>query len=82
MTGLNTINGLLRLLRIKQIDPAAPYINNITKLFLVRQLNLLFNRLRTEDQLLSGEDLNKIPEGVIDKICLDRGIDLSASHRE
>jgi hypothetical protein len=32
--------------------------------------------------LLSGEDLNKIPEGVIDKICLDRGIDLSASHRE
>jgi hypothetical protein len=32
--------------------------------------------------LLSGEDLTKIPEGVIDKICLDRGIDLSASHRE
>lgn len=49
VTGLNTLNGLLKLLRIKQIDPCHKYIKYYARLFLIRELNILFNRLRVED---------------------------------
>jgi len=48
----------------------------------VRELNIIFNRLRMEDQLLSMEDMSQIPENTLAKICFDRGIDLDKSHRE
>jgi hypothetical protein len=49
VTGLNTLNGLLRMLRIGQIDPCHKFVKHYSRLFLIRELNLLFNRLRQED---------------------------------
>lgn len=65
VTGFNTLNGLLKMLRIPQIDPCNHYLKYYSKMFLVRELNILFNRLRVEDQLLSSEDLSKISDEVL-----------------
>lgn len=43
---------------------------------------MFFNRLRTEDLLLSNEDISKIPEDTLDRICFDRGIDIDMTNRE
>lgn len=82
VTGLNTLNGLLRMLRIGQIDPCHKFVKHYSRLFLIRELNLLFNRLRQEDQLLSAEDISKISDEVLSQICFDRGIDLDKTRRE
>jgi hypothetical protein len=43
---------------------------------------MIFNRLRNEDLLLSNEDISKIPEDTLDRICFDRGIDIDMTNRE
>lgn len=70
------------MLRLPQVDPTSKWVYYYTKTFLVRELNVLFNRLRMEDQLLSAEDVSKIPDDILSRICFDRGIDLDKSHRE
>lgn len=54
VTGLNTINNLLRVFKVK-IPIDAPVVKIVTKLLLTRELNLYFNRLRKEDELMSFE---------------------------
>jgi hypothetical protein len=48
VTGLNILNNLLRIFKIK-IPIDAPVIRHITKLILTRELNLYFNKIRRED---------------------------------
>lgn len=45
VTGLNTINNLLKPLKIK-IPIDAPVIKYLTRMIITRELNLYFNRLR------------------------------------
>ena len=61
VTGLNTINNILRVTGFK-IQPDAPYVKYLTKIILARELNMLFRRLRTEDMILSAENLLEFPE--------------------
>lgn len=52
VTGLNAINGFLKFfsrLGVKPLDPTHKYLSSYSKIFLVRELNLLFKRLRLED---------------------------------
>jgi hypothetical protein len=54
VTGLNTINNILRIFKVK-IPIEAPIIKYLTKAIMVRELNLYFSRLRKEDELMSFE---------------------------
>ena len=82
ITGLNFLNSLLKMVRLRTLDPCGEWLQHYSRLFLLRQINLIFNRLRVEDQMLSAEDISKIHENILAKICLDRGIDLDKSKRE
>jgi hypothetical protein len=54
VTGLNTINNILRIAKVK-ISLEAPIIKYMTQAIMVRELNLYFTRLRKEDELMSFE---------------------------
>ena len=45
VTGLNTINNILRLFKVK-IDVEAPGVSHITKMIVARELNMYFTQLR------------------------------------
>ena len=45
VTGLNTINNILRLFKVK-IDVEAPGVRHITKMIVARELNMYFTQLR------------------------------------
>ena len=75
VTGINTINNLLR--AVKQNIPIdAPVIKYLTKIFLTRELNLYFNRLRSEDELMSFEKMEKFTEEDLNFTCFRRGIEI------
>mmetsp|Transcript_22003 Transcript_22003/g.34160 ORF Transcript_22003/g.34160 Transcript_22003/m.34160 type:complete len:165 (+) Transcript_22003:1177-1671(+) len=75
VTGFNTLNNILRLLRV-QIPLDAPIVNKIAKMVLVRELNMYFTRIRKEDESLSFDRLDEFSEEVIDQICFRRGIEI------
>jgi hypothetical protein len=77
VTGLNTINNILRIAKVK-IPLEAPGIRLLTRMILTRELNLYFNQLRREDELMSFEQLEKISDEQLDYICYRRGIDLTS----
>ena len=64
VTGFNIINNILKLFRV-QIPINAPIIGIISKMFLCRELNMYFSKLRKEDETLS-----------FDAICFKRGIEI------
>lgn len=61
VTGLNTINNILRAFKVK-IPIDAPIIRIFTKMILNRELSLYFNRLRKEDEVMSFEQVEKFSE--------------------
>jgi hypothetical protein len=61
VTGLNTINNIIGLFKLK-IQPSAPGVNLISKQLMVRELNMYFKKLRKEDQFISFETLNNLSE--------------------
>lgn len=75
VTGLNTINNILRIFKIS-IPVDAPVINIFTKAILVRELNMYFSRIRKEDVALSFDMLDGFTEDEIDAICFKRGIEI------
>lgn len=81
VTGLNTINNILRLFKT-QIPVDGPYIHVLTKMIVARELNMYFNRLRNEDQWLDMEDIDNYPESQLTKICFQRGINITQSRPE
>jgi hypothetical protein len=54
ITGVNTLNNLLKPMKIK-IPIDAPGIKYFTKMIIIRELNLYFKNLRDEDVLMSFE---------------------------
>ena len=46
VTGLNTINNILKLVRLPQIPVDAPVVRHLTKFLIAREMNMLFRRLR------------------------------------
>jgi hypothetical protein len=81
VTGLNTINNIIRVFRTK-IPLDAPVIKYMTKLILTRELNLYFNKLRKEDMMMSFENIDKFTEEELNTICLRRGINFEDKTRE
>ena len=75
VTGLNTLNNILRLFKVK-IPIDAPIIKYFTRMILTRELNLYFSRLRREDMLMSFEKLDNISEEELNSICFKRGIEI------
>lgn len=56
-------------------------VNAITHFMVVRDLNVLFTRLRTEDLLISAEfdKFESLPKEAFKRICFERGIDIENS---
>lgn len=75
VTGLNTLNNLLRVFRVK-IPLEAPIIKIFTKMIMTRSLNLYFNKLRKEDELMSFEHIEKFTDEELNFICFRRGIEI------
>jgi hypothetical protein len=75
VTGLNTLNNLLRVFKVK-IPIDAPIIKYFTKMIMTRELNLYFNRLRKEDELMSFEHVERFDEEQLNFICYRRGIEI------
>lgn len=75
VTGLNTINNLLKPLKVK-IPIEAPIIKYFTKMIITRELNLYFRRLRDEDVLMSFEKVDRFSEAELNFICIRRGIEV------
>ena len=79
VTGLNTINNVLRLFRLPEIPNNARWNRDITKLLVARNLNMLFTQLRNEDVAINFEGLNNFTEETIAKMCFRRGININQS---
>ena len=58
VTGLTIINNILKLFKVK-IPIDAPIIKFITKRILARSINLYFDNIRKEDELMSFETVDK-----------------------
>jgi hypothetical protein len=61
VTGLNVLNNILRVFKVK-VPIDAPVVRIFTKMIINRSLNLYFDKLRKEDELMSFE--------VIISLCL------------
>ena len=61
VTGLNIINNILRVFKVK-IPMDAPVIRIFTKIIMTRSLNLYFDKLRKEDELMSFEVVERFSE--------------------
>ena len=81
VTGLNTINNILRLFKTK-IPVDAPLFHVMTKMLVARELNMYFRKLRQEDMWLDMEDIDSFPESHLTKICFQRGINITQSRPE
>jgi hypothetical protein len=75
VTGLNTLNNLMKPFKVK-IPIDAPIVKFITKMIITRELNLYFRRLREEDVLMSFEKVDKFSEEELNFICIRRGIEV------
>lgn len=75
MTGLNTINNILKIAKL-QVPLEAPIINIFTRMILTRELNMLFTHLRKEDLIIGQTEIEDYTEEVLDKMCFDRGINI------
>lgn len=75
VTGLNTLNNLLKPIKVK-IPIDAPIVKYLTKMIITRELNLYFKRLREEDVLMSFEKVDKFSEEELNFICVRRGIEV------
>lgn len=75
VTGLNTLNNLLKVFKVK-IPIDAPIIKYMTKYIITRELNLYFKRLREEDVLMSFEKVDKFTEEELNFIAIRRGIEV------
>ena len=62
VTGLNTVNNILRLVRLPAIPVDAPIISLIAKMLVVREMNMLFRQLRSEDVTIDFEGVNAFSE--------------------
>lgn len=74
VTGLNTVNNILRIFKVK-IEIEAPVIKYLTKIILTRELNLYFSKVRSEDELMSFEQVEKFTEEELITSCVRRGIE-------
>lgn len=75
ITGLNLINKILSIARLS-IGVDAPLIRHLVHWILVREVNLYFSRIRRDDELLNFDDLPKLCEEELNRICVERGIDI------
>ena len=65
VTGFNTINNVLKLFKLEIATDGSSRIPGATliqKFFLVRELRLYFNMIRKNDEYLSFDDIDKLPE--------------------
>ena len=62
VTGLNTLNNILRLVRLPAVPVDAPILRLIAKMLVVRELNMLFTQLRAEDVKIDFEGVNAFDE--------------------
>ena len=81
VTGLNTINNLLRLFK-KEIPVDAPVIKHFTKFLVARELKLLFSRMRKEDVHIDFEGLEDFSDDDVINFCFKRGINVNQSIKE
>ena len=76
ITGVNILNNILGIFKIN-IPATTPGVRVISKYLLIREINMYFNKIRKEDQLISFDTLNILSEEEIDKLCFMRGIEIN-----
>ena len=76
VTGFNTINNILRLIKL-EIPIDAPVIKHLTKYLLIRQIKMYLKQIRKIDESINFEDLDKFTEDQIDLLCFKRGIEIN-----
>ena len=81
VTGLNTINNILSMVRLN-IPVHSRVVSWMTRRMMLRSLNLYFRKLRRDDALISFETIEKFDEAVVDKLCFERGIMIEDVTRE
>lgn len=83
VTGLSIINNTLKIFKLK-IPIDAPVIKIFTKMVLTRSLNIFFDKLRKEDELMSFEAVDEFSDYDLDRVCFSRGINISSecSHEQ
>lgn len=81
VTGLNTINNILRIFKIK-IPLEGRFVKSFTRMILTRELNLYFSKIRKEDTLISFERLEKFTDEELNTACYHRGIEIQDRKRK
>lgn len=76
VTGFNIINNLLKVFKY-EIPLTMPGVRQMSKMLMVRELNMYFKKIRKEDENLSFQLLEKLNEKEIDKLCFMRGIEIN-----
>ena len=76
VTGLNTLNNILKIFKLK-IPVDAPVIHLMTQMLVARELNMYFRRIRQEDLTLDLEDIDNFSQEELTKVCFQRGININ-----
>jgi len=75
VTGVNILNNLLRIFKT-EIPITTPGVSLVSKQLMVRELNMYFARLRSQDENINFDMLQNFSEREINKLCFMRGIDV------
>jgi len=76
ITGLNTINNILKVFRVK-IPIDHPAVEWMTRRILFREFSLYMKKLRRDDSYLQFEEIEDLDEPTLNRLCFERGLPIS-----
>lgn len=76
ITGLNTINNLLKFFKL-EIPIDHPSVEWMTRRFLFREYSLYMKKLRRDDSYLKFEEIEELDEPTLNRLCFERGLPVS-----
>ena len=80
VTGINTLNNILKLFRL-QIPIDHPTVHWMTRRILVRELFLYMKKLRKDDSILRFDEIEELDNESLDRLCFERGLPISILNR-
>jgi hypothetical protein len=82
VTGVNILNNILKIFKLKIPVESTPIIRDIARFLVTRELNMYFSRIRKFDVEYSFKNLDKISDEDLDQICFRRGIEINNQTRK
>jgi hypothetical protein len=80
ITGLNTINNLIKLFKI-QIPVDNKYVEWLTRRILFREFKLYMKKLRKDDSMLRFDEIDQMDDPFLNRMCFERAIPISILNR-